>query len=86
MAHLNLDTLILHELELSIADETIEERRPEWNAVLTAKCREHFVKGVVAFCGMELLDYETADIRRNQAAAKLDVKIRSKNWVALQPR
>jgi hypothetical protein len=85
MAHLVMDTLIAHELELRIPVEAIMERLPEWNAtVLTARSRSEYIKGMAAFCGLELLTYEVADVRRLKNGSFV-VKVYSDQWVMRQP-
>jgi hypothetical protein len=84
MAHLVLDVLVVHELDLSIAASEIAARADEWRRVLTARSRAEYVKGIFAFAGMELTDYDNADVRRDQAG-NFRAKVRSKHWTARQP-
>lgn len=77
MAHLVMDTLILHELHLDISDQVIVERQEEWTQVLTATSRSDYIKGLLRFCGMELLDYDTAIVRRLPDRAMYSVQLLS---------
>ena len=81
--HLVLGTLIVHELDLSISAETIAARFDEWKKVMTAKSRSDYVKGMFAFAGMELLDYDHADVRRD-LKGNFRAQVRSQHWTARQ--
>jgi hypothetical protein len=65
MAHLVIDTLIVHTVEVSIPLERVRQRWPEWvEHVNIAKSRSEMVKGMMWFCGLDLLDYDTALVER----------------------
>lgn len=85
VVHLVMDTLVIHELRVNIPDEAIEERRPEWIAtVITAKTRSEYVKGLLHFCGLDLLDYDTALIERTLNSYL--VRLSSEQYNLRQPR
>lgn len=82
-----MDTITLHELELSIADETIVQRFPEWNAgVNMARSRSEYIKGMAAFCGLELVEYEVAQVSRPPRSNHFVLKAFSDQWVLRQPK
>jgi hypothetical protein len=65
--HLVIDTLIVHTVELNIPIERVMQRHPEWiKHVEMSKSRAEYVKGMLWFCGMELVDYDTALIERTK--------------------
>jgi 2,3-bisphosphoglycerate-independent phosphoglycerate mutase len=79
-----MDVLISHELEVSIPVSEISDRLSEWNTVLTAGARSEFVKGVARFVGLDLIDYDSADIRRDPNG-NFHARIRSSHWTSRQP-
>ena len=84
--HLVMDTLILHELDVSIPATVIEERRPEWIAmVVTARSRSEYVKGIAAFCGMELIEYDSAVVEQDKQTSHWRLRARSSQWLLRQP-
>lgn len=87
MAHLVMDTIFCHEIDVSISDAAIEIRRTEWEK-LTGRtlCRSDYIKGVMAFCGIELMDYHNARVHRNMKAKRFEIEVRSKFWADRQPQ
>lgn len=84
--HLVMDTLILHEIQVTIPAPDIKARLPEWIAtVVTAKCRSDSIKGILAFCGIELLEYDSGIVSKDKAGNTV-VYLRSKQWMLRQPR
>jgi hypothetical protein len=85
MAHLVIDTLILHELQLHIPAQTILERLPEWIAtVVTARSRSARIQGMAHFCGIELIEYDSA-VDNKDRDGNWFVHARSSQWLLRQP-
>lgn len=71
--------LVAHEVIFSIPDEAIEARLPEWQKLTVGcKSRSDYVKGVLAFWGLELLEYDTAMISRSIKTGAFSVEVISK--------
>jgi len=78
--------IVAHELGLTIPATEVLARLPEWTAtVATARSRGEYVKGLAAFCGLELIEYETADVRRLRDGS-FTANIRSDQWLMRQAR
>jgi hypothetical protein len=83
--NLVIDTLIVHTLEVSIPMERVMDRHPEWiEHVETAKSRGEYVKGMLWFCGLELVDYDTALVDRT--LTRYNVRLFSVQANLRQPR
>ena len=83
--NLVIDTLVVHTVELNIPMERVKERHPEWiDHVETAKSRSEYVKGMLWFCGLELVDYDTALVDRT--LTKFHVRLFSLQANLRQPR
>ena len=84
--HLVMDTLILHELDVSIPAAEIQARSADWIAmVVTARSRSDYVKGIAAFCGMELIEYDTAVVEQDKKTHVWRLRARSSQWLLRQP-
>ena len=83
--HLVMDTLISHELELTIPAGEVAARLAEWNRLQTARTRSDYVKGIAEFVGLELIDYDNADVRRDPKG-NFSAKIRSEHWTMRRPK
>lgn len=85
--HLMIDTVVIHTLDVRIPDCAIEERRKEWDSLTGhCRCRADYIKGLLAFCGIELMDYHNAQVQRSATVAGYEVAVRSKYWADRQPR
>lgn len=85
--HLMLGIIVAHELEVRITDQDILERQEEWDSLtLRCLCRADYVKGLLSFCGIELLNYHNAVVFRNRSLDCFDVSVRSEYWAERQPR
>lgn len=82
--HLMMDVLISHELELTIAASEVSARLDEWNRVLTARTRAEYVKGIARFVGLDLLEYEHAQVHKHKSG-DFTAKIHSRQWLMRQP-
>jgi hypothetical protein len=86
MAHLVMsDFLVAHEIDLMIPGSEIDARRAEFQKLTgKARCRADYVKGLAAFCGLDLIEYDTADVKweqpKNKDQGRFRVKLRSKYW------
>lgn len=86
MSHLVMDTIFAHAIDVIIAETEIELRRAEWDK-LTGRTlsRSDYIKGLLAFCGIELIDYHNARVHRNMKLQRWEIEIRSKYWADRQP-
>jgi hypothetical protein len=81
MAHLVMDTIIGHQLEVTIRESEIERRGDEWHKLTVGKfSRSLYIKGLLEFAGIELLDYDTAVVEHNALRQCHIVHVRSKAW------
>ncbi len=71
--------LVAHEVCFSIPDEAVQARLPEWQKLTVGcKSRSDYVKGVLAFWGLELLEYDSAMIQRSIKTSAFSIEIISK--------
>jgi hypothetical protein len=86
MAHLVMDTMIGHELDLMIPESEIARRWEEWQSrVVATRSRSEYVKGLAAFAGLELIEYDSAVVERSIKLKRFDVRVRSRSWASRQP-
>jgi hypothetical protein len=82
--HLVMDTIIAHELELTITQAQIEARQSEWHKALTSTSRSQYIKALMAFVGIELIDYDSAVVHRRKSGDFV-VQVRSVAWALKHP-
>jgi hypothetical protein len=83
MAHLVMDTIIGHELDVIIRQSEIERRGEEWHKLVVGTLsRSDYIKGLLAFGGLELIEYHTAVVE--QTIPAIAVRVRSKAWALRQ--
>lgn len=80
-----MDTIIGHELDVIIRESEIARRSDEWHKlVVGTSCRSDYIKGLLAFGGLELIEYHTAVVERSLIAKMFAVHVRSKSWALRQ--
>lgn len=80
-----MDTIIGHELEVTIRESDIACRWEEWQKLVVGTfSRSVYIKGLLQFAGIELLDYDTAVVERDLQRKWFRVYVRSKAWALRQ--
>lgn len=80
-----MDTLIGHELDVIIRESEVARRSEEWHKLVVGTLsRSEYIKGLLAFGGLELIEYHSAVVKRSLARQSFEVQVRSKSWAQRQ--
>lgn len=81
--HKVMDTLICHQVTFRITAARIAAQREQWNRAMLAHSRSDSMKRIAAFVGLELIDYDSALILK-QDNGDHEIWLRSAAWAARQ--